>query len=117
MVVGRSLTFAAGLLMIGAVACTSHDDHESQRASAVDSTCAWIAGRWAWSGCGETECTLYEDGCTVHYTCTSPSNLIKGEGAIVGSSFTFGGGQCTASIAGKMISGQCPSCTFTATHR
>ena len=81
--------------------------------------CAWIAGRWKWSGCGEDVCTFFEDKCKVHYECESQTNNIFGDGTITGNTLTFGGGFCTAQINGKTMAGSCSAptrCSFTATH-
>jgi hypothetical protein len=85
--------------------------------SALGSACVWFAGHWDWNGCGETECTFYEDNCQVHYDCTSMTNNVFGAGSVIGNTFTFGGGECTATINGRAMSGTCPTCMFSATHR
>jgi hypothetical protein len=108
----------AWVALLGLIAgCAVTAPSDGDRDQALGSACAWIAGRWTFDGCGETQCTYYEDGCQVHYDCTSRSNSIGGTGSIVGNKFTFGGGQCTATIVGRSMSGSCPTCTFTATHR
>jgi len=114
----RCEVWATLALIVGA-GCTTSAATEAQTQSAVGSACAWIAGHWEFSGCEETDCTYYEDNCQVHYDCNSASldNSSSGTGAIVGNAFTFGGGECTATINGRTISGKCPTCTFTATHR
>lgn len=104
-------------LLVLVAGCVGTAPGESDRDQALGSACAWIAGRWTVDGCDATQCTYYQDGCNVHYDCSSRSTFTFGAGAIVENTFTFGGGLCTAKISGRSISGTCPTCTFTATHR
>jgi len=106
-----------GVLLSLSAACETTG--EATATSELGEPCAWIAGRWAWDGCGEDVCTFFEDHCQIHYECSSRSNSIVGSGSIEGNVLTFGGGYCTAQINGKMMSGSCSApqaCAFTATH-
>jgi hypothetical protein len=102
------LAFVAG--------CAANAPSEADREQGLGSACAWIAGRWMLDGC-DARCTFYQDGCQVHFDCSSRSAGTGGTGSIAGNKFTFGDGLCTATITGRSMSGNCPTCTFTATHR
>jgi hypothetical protein len=103
--------------VIGVAWGCARSQTETEQSSSLTGSCAWIAGRWTFNGCDETTCTFYEDNCQVHYGCSGPGNGISGSGMIVDNKFTFGGGQCTATVDGKSISGRCPTCSFTASHK
>jgi hypothetical protein len=115
----RGATIASLGLLCGLVggACR---EATSEQQSSLGSACPYIAGTWqVTSTCGLTSCTFYEDHCVIHYDC-SGSTLVSGDGSVSGSTLTWGGGVCTASIAGTTMSGSCSAgspCNYTMTHR
>jgi hypothetical protein len=107
------------LVFVSTAALAACQTSEPTGSVAHQDSCAWIAGKWTFSGCGDDVCTFFQDHCKVHDECESPTHSTFGTGTIIGNTFTFGGGYCTAEINGKVMTGSCSApgqCSFTANH-